>query len=515
MAGILTAIHQLFHLYQYTGVIFMQNSYLYILLGIFLSLVFIVFPATASAPRDRVPWYDTILFLLTLGICSYYAWHGPTMIVRSWEFIAPLTPTVLSFLLWFIVLEGVRRTAGMALLVVVVIFSFYPLYAGYMPGIISGFSLTVTETARYHSMSIESMVGIPMRVVGTLFIGFIIMGVALVVTGGGTFFINLASAILGTYRGGPAKVSIVASGLFGSMSGSVVSNVLATGSITIPAMKRIGFPPHYAGAIEACASTGGVLMPPIMGATAFVMASLLGIPYIQVAIAAAIPSFLYYFGLFMQIDAYAGRVGLKGLPREELPSVFQTLKQGWFYIFTLVLLIWLLLYLRQEAVAPFYATALLLLLANVQKDTRLNARRLQEFTVQVGRLLAELTGMLAAIGLIIGSLSVTGMAVTFSGDLVRIAGDNVPGLLVMGALTSLILGVGMTVTACYIFLAIVLAPALVTAGLNPLAVHLFLMYWGMISFITPPVSVGAYAAASVAQSKPMRTGFEAMRLGAV
>ena len=348
-----------------------------------------------------------------------------------------------------------------------------------------------------------------------MFIGFIIMGVALVVTGGGTFFINLASAILGTFRGGPAKVSIVASGLFGSMSGSVTSNILATGSMTIPAMKRIGYPARYAGAIEACASTGGVLMPPIMGATAFLMASILGLPYIQIAMAAAIPSILFYFGLFMQIDAYAARVGMKGMSSEERPSILQTLKEGWFYIAALALLVWLLLYLRKEAEAPFYATALLLLLANIRRDTRMTPDRIRDFIASVGRMMAELTSILAAVGLIIGSLSVTGMAVTFSSDLVRIAGGSTPALLVMGAITSLILGVGMTVTACYVFLAVVLAPALEMAGLNALAVHLFLMYWGMISFITPPVSVGAYAAASVAQSDPIRTGFEAMRLGAV
>ena len=513
-AGVLLSIYELFSLFRYTGFVPMQNTYLYLLIALFLPLVFIIFPATKAA-KDRVPWYDIVLFLLATGIAGYFAWNGPNIIARAWEFTAPPAPTAAAAVLWLLVLEGARRTSGTSLFIIVLILSCYPLYAGYMPGIISGFSLSFLETARYHVMSIESICGIPMRVLGMMFIGFIIMGVALVATGGGTFFINLASAILGTFRGGPAKVSIVASGLFGSMSGSVTSNVLATGSMTIPAMKRIGYPARYAGAIEACASTGGVLMPPIMGATAFVMASILTVPYIEIAIAAAIPSFLYYFGLFMQIDAYAARVGMTGMPSEERPSIIKTIKEGWFYIAALVLLVWLLLYLRQEALAPFYATGLLLLLANIRKETRMNYRRIKDFIASVGRMMAELTGILAAVGLIIGSLSVTGMAITFSSDLVRLAGGSTPALLVMGAITSLILGVGMTVTACYVFLAIVLAPALTTAGLNPLAVHLFLMYWGMISFITPPVSVGAYAAASVAQSDPIRTGLEAMRLGAV
>lgn len=515
VAGILLAVHQLFYLHELTGIMLMENSYLYLLLGIFLSLVFIVFRVTKGAPRDRVPWYDVILFLMALGVSSYFAWHGLIIAQQAWALIAPLAPTVVSCLLWLLVLEGARRTGGMALFFVVTVVSFYPLYAGYMPGIISGFSLSFLETGRYHSMSVESIVGIPMRIVGTLFIGFLIMGSALVVTGGGRFFINLSSAILGRFRGGPAKVAVFASALFGSMSGSVVSNVLATGSFTIPAMKRIGYSARYAAGIEACASTGAVLMPPVMGAAAFLMASFLRIPYWQVAVAAAIPSILYYFGLFMQIDAYAARAGLKGLPKEELPSLWGTLKGGWFYILVLVALVWFLVYLRREAVAPFYTTALLLLLANVRKETRMNFSKLLDFMASTGRLLVEITGILAAVGLIIGSLSVTGMAITFSGDLSRIAGGSIPALLVMGAITSLILGMGMTVTACYVFLAIVLAPALVAAGLNPLAVHLFVMYWGMISFITPPVAIGAYAAASLAQADPMRTSLEAMRLGAI
>ena len=514
-AGILLSIYQLFLLGRFTGFNLIVTSYLYLLLAIFLSLTFIVFPASKRAPRDRVPWYDAVLFVVALGTSCYFAYHAPTLTQKAWEFTAPLQPMIIAGILWLLVLEAARRAAGTALFIIVLIVSLYPLYAGHMPEIIAGFSLSFQETASYHAMGSDSIVGLPMRVVGNLFIGFLIMGAALVATGAGQFFINLSSAILGTFRGGPAKVAIVASGFFGSMSGSVVSNVLATGSFTIPAMKRIGYPPRYAAGIEACASTGGVLMPPIMGATAFLMASMLGMPYLHIAVAAAIPSILYYLGLFMQIDAYAARVGMKGLPRQELPSFWQTLKEGWFYIVVMAVLIWLLVYLRQEALAPFYATVLLLLLANVRKETRLYFHNFLDLIVSIGRILAEIVTILAAVGLIIGSLSVTGMALTLSADLVEIAGGNLVLLLVMGAVTSLILGTGMTVTACYIFLAITLAPALSAAGLNTLAVHLFLMYWGMISFITPPVCVGAYAAASIAQADPIRTGFESMRLGAV
>ncbi|MEZ5741483.1 MAG: TRAP transporter large permease subunit [Burkholderiaceae bacterium] len=258
-----------------------------------------------------------------------------------------------------------------------------------------------------------------------------------------------------------------------------------------------------------------MLMPPVMGATAFVMATFLEIPYGEIVIAAAFPSVLYYLGLFLQIDAYSAREGLKGLPEVELPRVGEVLREGWYFVFVFALLIVMLLYMQREAQAPYYATALLLAINQFSKKYRWNWARLVEFIQGVGILFAELAALLAGVGLIIGALTLTGKVGTLTYELVRLAGDSVIALLIMGALTSFVLGIGMTVTAAYLFLAVTLAPALVQGGLDPLAVHLFMMYWGMISFITPPVAIGAFAAASVAQSDPMKTGFEAMRLGSI
>ena len=363
-------------------------------------------------------------------------------------------------------------------------------------------------------ISSELLTSLAVTFATKLVFGFLIFGVSLQFTGGGPFFINLAFALLGHLRGGPAKVSIFSIGLMGSMSGGPISNVLTTGPLSIPAMRRIGFTKEYASGVEACASTGGVFMPPIMGATAFVMASFLNISYVSVAIAAIVPSVLYFFGLFMQIDAYAAKHDLEGLPKEELPSLGGVFKDGWYFIAVFVSLIWMLVYLQREAVAPFYATALLLVINQFTKH-RLSFNKVMQLIAQMGRLLAELAGILAAIGLIIGGLAVTGIAGTIANDLVYLAGENVIILLIMGALTSFILGIGMTVTAAYIFLAIVLVPALTNSGINPLASHMFVMYWGMLSFITPPVALAAFAAASVANVAPMRAGFEAMRLGAI
>jgi TRAP transporter 4TM/12TM fusion protein len=514
-AGLLLAVNQLFNLNFLAGQVLLENRYLYLLLALFFSLTFLIFPATARAPRDRVPWYDATLFLLAVATPCYFAWHGLRILEEAWDFKAPTTAVWVGAVFWLLVLEGARRAGGTALFVLLLVLSTYPIYAGHLPGPIAGFSLSPADAVRYQTMSVEAILGIPMRVFGTLIIGFIVFGAALQATGGGRFFIDLSMAILGAFRGGPAKVAIVASGLFGSMSGSVVSNVLSTGVVTIPTMRRTGFRPEVAAAVEATASTGGTLMPPIMGATAFVMASILGIPYLQVAVAAAIPSFLFYASLFFQIDAYAARNGLRGLPREDMPSFWRTLRQGWFYLIAFGVLIFLLVSLRREAHAPFFATAALIVLAMLRRETRFAPATFVTFLADVGRILAELVTILAAVGLIIGALAVTGVAGTFSSDVIQLAGGSVFMLLLLGALACFILGMGMTVTAAYVFLAVVMAPALIQAGLDAVAVHLFIMYWAMLSFITPPVAIGAYAAASIARCSPMRAGLEAVRFGAV
>jgi TRAP transporter 4TM/12TM fusion protein len=334
-------------------------------------------------------------------------------------------------------------------------------------------------------------------------------------TGGGRFFNDLALSMVGGYRGGAAKVAIIASGFMGSMSGSVISNVLTTGVVSIPAMKRTGFSARYAAATEACASTGGVLMPPIMGATAFVMASFLSIPYVEIAIAATIPSVLYYFGLFAQIDAYSARRGLKGLARHELPGLLRTIIDGWPYVIVFAVLIGLMVVLRQDTHAPYWATLLLVVINQLHREDRLTLAKAYDLLYGVGQSLAELTAILLGVGLIVGAFSATGLAGTLVNELIHMAGKSTLALLVMGALTAFIFGMGMTVTACYIFLAVVLAPALEQAGLNKLAVHLFILYWGMVSYITPPVALGAFAAATLARANPLATGFEAMRLGGV
>lgn len=514
LAGILLAINQYFNLQLYTGVTILGTASLYIMLAVFLSLTFVIFPGSKNA-RDHVPWYDVVLFFLCIGTCLYFAWHADDIIIRGWEFAAPTEAFVMGATLFALTMEAERRAGGTVLFVVVLAVAFYPMFAQYMPGVLFGFNLSFRETILYHIMSGEGLVGLPIRTIANLIVGFIIMGVALDTTGGGRFFLNLAFRALGRFRGGPAKVAIFASAMFGTMSGSSVSNVITTGIITIPAMKSIGYRSEFAGAVETCASVGGVLMPPIMGAVAFLMASFLGIPYWQVALAATIPSVLYYFSLLMQIDGHAARLGLKRTPTEQYPSIRTTLREGWFYILALVILVWLLLYLQREAQAPFYATALLLLLCNLRKETRLNWRKLERFVLTAGRSLVQVVAILAGCGFIVASLMVSGVGVTLSGSLVRLAGGNPTMILVLGAITAFILGLPMSTSAVYVFLAVVLAPAMEQTGISPLAAHLFILYWAVLSNITPPLAVPAYAAAGISGGDPMKTGIEAMRLGFV
>ena len=513
--GLLLSINQIFNLGIF-GFLPIENSYLYYLLIFYLSPVFILYPLNKVArKKNRVPWYDGLFFLLTVVITFYLGIHGEDIISMGWDFSAPLLVTISCILLWALVIEGVRRVQGIPLACICIVFSLYPYFAGHMPGILQGVSFGFMHTAQQHVLSTNSIVGITTSTVGNLLIGFLVFGVALEATGGGGFFFDISNTLFGTTRGGTAKIAVVASGLFGMISGSPISNVVTTGSITIPAMKRSGYEAYYAGAIETCTATGGALMPPVMGIVAFIMASFLNIPYRDVCIAAAIPALLYYWGIFIQVDCHAAKIGLKGLPRSELIPLKTTLKNGWYFIVSLFGLIYLLIFRTVEAEAPFYISLLLIIFAMFRKETRFNWKSFLEMIAKTGKLVSEITAILAAIGLVVGAVSMTGVALSFSRELVVAVGNNAFLILVISALTSFILGMGMPASACYIFLAIVMVPAVVSLGIKPLAAHLFVLYWGIISYITPPVALAAMTAAGIAGSPFMKTGFMAVRLGIV
>ncbi|MBP8310018.1 MAG: TRAP transporter fused permease subunit [Burkholderiaceae bacterium] len=511
--GLLLSVNQVFNL-ALGGFRIVSTGYYYLIIGLFCGVGFLAFPARKG--QKQVRWFDWVLVALTISASAWMASRAQSIIDLGWNLDAPLLPTLVAGLYVALALEGVRRTGETILFVFCLIFACYPLYAGYMPGFLWGVQLDIGQTAREHVFGLESIIGIPVQVVSDTLLGFIVFGVVLASTGGSAFFMNFASALMGRTRGGPAKVAIVSSGLFGMLSGSPTSNVLTTGTLTIPTMKRCGYDPVYAGAVEACASTGGALMPPVMGAAAFIMASFLNVPYADVVTAAFLPAILFYLALLLQSDLYAARRGLKGVSADEVPGLLATLASGWHYILALVVLTMLLLVWRVEGEAPYWVSLFLLAFAIVRgRSTGFGLRSIARLIVDVGQAVSQLICLIAGIGLIVGAMSVTGVANSFSRELVQYAGGNLALLLAAGALTSFILGMGMTASACYIFLAIVLAPALIQSGIDPMAAHLYIFYWGMVSFITPPVALAAIAAASIAKADAMAVGFRALRIGSL
>jgi TRAP transporter 4TM/12TM fusion protein len=511
VSGVSIVIYYLFG-FRFLGVP-IDAAYYYLLMAFYLPSVFLIIPA--SKKDKRVPWYDVLLSILTFGIALYFVFHAWDIRTVGW---VPTTPFnfLLSVIFFFLVIEGGRRGGGFIYSMVTLILGLYPIYAFYLPGVLFGKSYPLTWMFPMHIFTPEGLIGVPTQVIGDYIIGYLIFAAILIASGAGDFFIKFALVTCGTFRGGPAKVSVVSSGFFGSISGSVIANVVATGSITIPMMKRLGFTPHYAGAIEACASTGGILMPPIMGTVAFVMAAFLGIEYRQVCIAAAIPAILYYFALIMQVDAYAARVGIKGIPCKDLPSIKETLQTGWPFLSVLLFLLWGLLYMGWETKTPFYASGLMLVLSLFRKDTMITPQSMIENIVEIGKLVAQTISIILPIGFIICGLTITGVSMAFTTGIVNIGGANVFLTLLLGGIACYILGMAGMMVAAYIFLAITMAPAVIQAGhLNVLSVHLFIIYYAMLAGITPPVALAAFVAASIAKADPIKTALQAMRLGIV
>ena len=508
--GCVITINQIFNIGIF-GFRPVSNSYLYLLLGLFQPIVFLMFPFNDKY-KEKIFYPDIIAAITIFFIGIYFSINAENILISGWDIEAPIFPTVLSIIFIILSLESLRRTGGYFIFSIAVFFTLYPIFADKMPGALWGNTYTLTEAARAHSMGLDSLIGIPMKVAGSLLIGFLIYGVVLSETGGGRFFINIAEALMGKKRGGQAKVAILASGFFGMLSGSPTSNVITSGSLTIPAMKKAGYSSKYAAAIEACASTGGVLMPPVMGTVAFIMASFLNVPYSEILYAALIPGIVFYIALMIQIDLYAAKNNLKPINIEDIPSLRKTIFNGYSYIISLICLIWLLLALKLESEAPFIASLLLLVITIISKNTIFSW---QNLFLKTGEIIGRIVSLLSGIGVIIGAMSLTGVGTSLSRELVFAAGGDIYMILIFGALASLVLGVGMTVSACYIFLAIVLAPAIIEAGVTPIAAHLYVLYWGVLSFITPPVAIAAITASTISKSSALETGVLSMRLGSI
>ena len=514
ITAVVASINQIFNL-ELLGIRLLSNQYLYILLALLTPLNFIHTPAIKKGSQRSVPWYDALLFFMSFSAFIYMAWYSEPIRLYAWAYKGGPLINAVSLFIILVLLEVVRRSRNFALLVVAGSFALYPLIADRLPMIISGHAYEFWTMIRLYVMEELSIIGVPCQVFGSLIIGFLIFGVALEATGGGKFFMNLAGALMGSTRGGTAKMATLASAFFGSLSGTVVANIITTGVLTIPTMRRAGYKPDEAAAIECCASTGGVLMPPVMGVAAFVMASYLGLPYLSIVAAALVPSFLYYYSLLVQIDFTAARRGIKGLPRKELPSLKDTLLQGWIYIAAIAVLLYVLISLRIESWSPFFATLLILVVIMARKKTRLSWQDIVWMLTRLGQVLSNISTLLATVGIIIGAVFLTGVGISFAREIVHLAGGNIVLVLLMVAAASLFMGMGLPAVAAYLILAIVVGSALEGLGINRIAAHLFILYWGMFSFITPPMAIGAYVSAPIAEESPMKIAFTAMRFAMI
>jgi TRAP transporter 4TM/12TM fusion protein len=495
------------------GLALYTEQFLITVIGLALALAYLVTP---SHPRfaGRTPWWDQAAAGLGLALCLYTAWRYPEL---SNELTSrPLEGVLMSAALAVLVLEATRRTAGSSLVFVVLAGCVYAMLGDRLPGVFQSRPVDFTRLLVYLGLDTNALLGGPVNIGITVVIPFILMGQILSRCGGSEFFTDLARAWMGRYRGGSAKIAVVGSAFFGMISGSAVANVSAVGVVTIPLMKRAGFPATVAGAVEAVGSTGGQLMPPVMGAAAFLMAEVLGVPYAEVAVAAAIPAVLYYLALFFQVDLEAAKRGIVGEPADALPRTRDVLRAGWYFPIPFAVLIGALIGwgLRAEYCA-LLATAVLIACALVfgYKGHRYTIPEVLRAAVSTGGAVVDLVMICAAAGMFIGILNITGLAFGLTLQLLTITQQNIVLLLLLTAALGVLLGMGMPTVGVYIIMATLIAPALVKAGIAPIAAHMFVLYFGIMSMVTPPVALAAFAAANIARADPNRTGWTAARIG--
>ena len=478
-----------------------------------LPLVFIVSPAQRHSERGSVPFYDWIAALAGFLAMGYLTLEYQRLV--DLILLRPTDLVILGTLIFVLALEGLRRVTGNTLPIITILFIGYALFGNLLPTNLAARTLDWQKLISYLALDVNGILGLPMNVAATIVIAYILFGQLLNLSGGSTFFTDISMLAMGRYRGGSAKIAVVASALFGSISGSAVANVVGTGVVTIPMIKRDGYAPHNAGAIEAVASTGGQLMPPVMGASAFLMAEFLEIPYSDVVLAALIPGLLYYVALFIQADLEAARLGAKRLSREELPAASKVLTGLYFVLPFAVLIVALFNFNQSPQLAALLSAVVLVVMALAfgYKGKRPNPRDMARSIVDAGMASLDIIMVCIAAGVVIGILGISGLGFNLTLALVQIGEGNLPLLLGLAAVVCIVLGMGLPTVGVYVLLAALVAPALIEVHIEPMAAHLYVMYFGMMSMITPPVAIAAFAAASIAQADPMRTGWAAVKFG--
>jgi TRAP transporter 4TM/12TM fusion protein len=510
---VLIAICWAFSLQRQIGLDLYPQQYFAAVLGFVLPIAFINLPLKQGAVRDFVPFYDLFLALLGVATCAYIAIQYPDLVLKI--FTRTMDVWLPGLILIALVLEALRRATGWALVIIISVFLLYALFGDLFPGRLQGRPQSWQLLSGYLAVDSNGMLGLPMSIASTVVMAFIFFGVVLGLTGGSRFFTEAATLGMGRYRGGSMKIAVLASGFFGSISGSAVANVVGTGVVTIPMIKRAGYKPHKAAAIEAVASTGGQLMPPVMGASAFLMAEFLAIPYREIVLAALVPALLYYLALFIQADLEAASLGIKAVPKDEMPERRKVLT-GLHFILAFATLIYLLFWKGYQAErAALWAVGVLLISSSVfgYQGQKFCLMRFFSGLSQTGHSVVEILLISAASGIVIGVLNITGLSFNLTYLLVQVGGGNQFGLLLLSAVVCIILGMGLPTLGVYVLLAALVAPALIEVGVHPISAHLYVLYFGMMSMITPPIALAAFAAASIAKASAMQTGWAAVRFG--
>ena len=510
----------LFQLYYTVGYGVLEGSLLAaIFLSFALTMIFLTQPAIKIKEGKKEP-VILLLIDLVLVICaiatSVYLYFNYEVLQERMAFIdeVPQEAMVLAYILVGLSLEATRRMTGLPLFTVAIVFFAYFLWGDKLPSFIRHNGATLENIAENMYLTGEGVYGIPIMLACNTLFAFMMFGAFLEGSNMSSIFMDLAYRLTRKSQGGPAKVAIFASALFGTISGSSAGNVYTTGVFTIPLMKKCGYQPHFAGAVEAVASTGGQIMPPVMGAAAFMMAEFCSVPYLEVAKAALLPAVLYYLALWVMIHFEARRRGLGLISSELVPSLRSILTRI-YYLIPLVVLVVIMLDGRSAAIFANMATGSILLLSFIRKDTRFTFKRFLDTLYAAASSSLMVVACCAASGIVVGVINYTGIGFKFINVLTNVADGHLLVMLVLLMITSFILGMGMPTTPAYIVVATLGAPALIKMGLAPLVAHMFCFYYAILSFITPPVCVAAYAGANIAEADPMKTGFTSMKLGVV
>jgi len=512
IASVIAVSMTLFQVYTAFFGIFestMQRS-LHLLFAIVLSLLIYRFNKTSD---PRVPWYDVIIVLLAVFSYGYVVVNsqeisGRLAYVTSLTALEMVVGVVGILVLW----ETARRMLGRAFSIIIAVFVLYALFGQYMPGVLRHRGYDPGWIIDHVFYTTEGILGIPLGVSATYIFIFILFGTFLEKTGAGDFFIQIALSLMGRYRGGPAKTAVVASGFMGMLSGSAVANVVTTGAFTIPLMKKLGYKPSFAGAVEACASSGGQFTPPIMGAAAFIIAEFTGISYLKVAAAAAIPAIMYYFSIGFQVHFRAIKEGIQGLPKEDLPNFKKEFIKGFHYVVPVITIVYFLMAGYSPLKAGLYSIVALLVITVLRSFKFIRPVDFLRIFDTSARVILDVAIACAAAGIVIGVISLTGVGLRLSSLIISLAGGNLFLALLFTMITAIFLGMGLPTVAAYIIQAALIVPALAQFGVPLLAAHLFAFYFAIISAVTPPVALAAYAGAGIAKADVNETGWTAFKL---